>query len=120
MVLMSAMQSGVTDNLINALRLSLGVARRTLQRWWRWWHWWREIFVGTPCWTLGSGRFMPPVEHAALPDSLLERLGGMDARSQLVRCLNFWHHFQNLAVSPTMMVAEHPQRMSQPRDALRR
>jgi len=80
------MQSGVADKLINELRLSLGVARRTLQRWR---HWWCEIFVGTPFWTLGRGRFMPPVEHLALPNSLLERFSGMDAHSQLVRCLQF-------------------------------
>lgn len=85
-VLLSAMQSGVTDNLIKEFRLSLGVARRTLQRWRQWWC---EIFVGTPFWTLGRGRFMPPVEHAALPNSLLERFSGMDAQSQLVRCLQF-------------------------------
>jgi len=44
---------------------------------------------GNPFWTLGRGRFMPPVEHAALPNSLLERFSGMDAQSQLVRCLQF-------------------------------
>ena len=70
MVLLSAMQSGVTDNLINELRLSLGVARRTLQRWRHWWH---EIFVATPFWELGRGHFVPPIEPAALPMSLLDR-----------------------------------------------
>jgi hypothetical protein len=86
MVLLSAMQSGVTDKLTNELRLSLGVARRTLQRWLQWW---REIFVRTLFWTLCRGRFMPPVEHASLPNSLLERFSDMDAQSQLVRCLQF-------------------------------
>jgi hypothetical protein len=86
MVLLGAMQSGVTDNLINELRLSLRVARRTLQRWR---HWWREIFVGTPFWNLGRGRFMPPIEHAALPMSLLDRFSGKDFQSQLVLCLRF-------------------------------
>lgn len=86
MVLLSAMQSGVTDNLINELRMSLGVARRTLQRLR---HWWCEIFVGTPFWALGRGRFMPPIEHAALPMSLLDRFKGQDGQSQLVLCLRF-------------------------------
>ena len=84
--LLSGMQSGVTDTLINELQLHLGAARRTLQRWR---HWWLEIFVATPFWNLGRGRFMPPIEHAALPNSLLERFSGMDAHSQLVRCLQF-------------------------------
>jgi hypothetical protein len=86
MVLLSAMQSGVTDTLINELQLHLGVARRTLQRWR---HWWREIFVGTSFWDLGRGRFMPPIEHAALPMSLLDRFKGQDTQTQLVRCLQF-------------------------------
>ena len=86
MVLLSAMQSGVTHTLINELQLHLGVARRTLQRWR---HWWREIFVRTPFWDLGRGRFMPPIEHAALPMSLLDRFKGQDGQSQLVLCLRF-------------------------------
>jgi hypothetical protein len=86
MVLLSAMQSGVTDTLINELQLHLGVARRTLQRWR---HWWREIFVGTSFWDLGRGRFMPPIEHAALPMSLLDRFKGQDTQTQLVWCLQF-------------------------------
>lgn len=86
MVLLSAMQSGVTDRLINELRLSLGVARRTLQRWR---HWWREIFVQTPFWEIERGRFMPPIEHATLPTSLLGRFRGADAKSHLVLCLRF-------------------------------
>lgn len=85
-VLLSAMQSGVTDNLINELRLSLGVARRTLQRWRQWW---REIFVKTPFWEIGRSRFMPAIEHTALPMGLLDRFWGADAKSQLVLCLRF-------------------------------
>lgn len=86
MALLSAMQSGVTDSLINELRLSLGVARRTLQRWR---HGWREIFVETPFWNFSSGRYMPPIEHAALPNTLLERFSGIDSWSQLVLYLQF-------------------------------
>ena len=86
LVLLGAMQSGVTDSRIDELRLSLGVARRTLQRWR---HWWREIFVQTQFWQLARGRFMPSIVHAALPAGLLERFQSGDARSQLVQCLLF-------------------------------
>lgn len=86
LVLLGAMQSGVTERRIDELRLSLGVARRTLQRWR---HWWREVFVQTQFWQFARGRFMPPIEHAALPAGLLERFQGVDARSQLVQCLLF-------------------------------
>ena len=86
MILLSAMQSGVTDKLINELSLSLGVTRRTLQRWR---HWWREVFVQTPFWDYSRGVFMPPIEHTALPMSLLNRFNGNDAKSQLVQSLRF-------------------------------
>jgi len=32
---------------------------------------------------------MPPIEHAALPMSLLDRFKGQDGQSQLVLCLRF-------------------------------
>lgn len=32
---------------------------------------------------------MPPIEHAALQMSLLDRFSGRDAQLQLVRCLQF-------------------------------
>lgn len=86
MVLLATMQSGVTDSRIDELRLSLGVTRRTLQRWR---HWWRETFVKTQFWQIARGRFMPPIEHAALPAGLLERFQRGDPRSQLVLCLLF-------------------------------
>jgi hypothetical protein len=85
-LLWSAMRSGFTGTLIDELQLHLVVVRRTLQRWR---HWWREIFVATPFWNLGRGRFMPPIEHSALPMSLLDRFSGSDAQSQLVRRLQF-------------------------------
>ena len=86
MVLLSAMQSGVTDSRIEELRSNLGVARRTLQRWRRWW---QEQFVRTQFWQIARGRFMPIVEPGDLPASLLERFLGDDARSQLIKCLLF-------------------------------
>ena len=55
---------------------------------------------------------MPPIEHAALPNRLLERFSGMDAHSQLVQCLQFLASLSKPGLfSPTMMVDEHPQRI---------
>ena len=85
-VLLSAMQSGVTNKTVQDLRSSLGVARRTLQRWRRWW---RECFVRTQFWQIEQGRFMPIVESGDLPASLLNRFLGCDARSRLINCLRF-------------------------------
>lgn len=86
MVLLAAMQSGVTASRIDELRSSLGVARRTLQRWR---HWWREMFVQTQLWQVGRAQFMPPIDHAVLPASLLERFVSGNAQTQLVLCLRF-------------------------------
>lgn len=44
-------------------------------------------------------------------------LSGMDAQSQLVRRLQFLAPLSKPGFSPTLMVAEHPQRVSQPRNA---
>lgn len=85
-VLLSAMRSGVTDSRIDELRSTLGVARRTLQRWRRWW---QETFVQTDFWQIAGGRIMPPVEPAALPAGLLGRFLGGDARTQLIQCLRY-------------------------------
>lgn len=86
MVLLSAMEGGVTDRKITALRETLGVARRTLERWR---HWWRELFVLTPFWSLAHARFMPIVEHDQLPASMLRRFQGVDIGGRLMYCLLF-------------------------------
>lgn len=49
---------------------ALGVPRATIARWQ---HWWQTDFVSTPFWTLGRAAFVPPVETAHAPASLLER-----------------------------------------------
>ena len=85
-VLLSAMHSGVTDCRVDELRASLGVARRTLQRWRRWW---RQTFSQTPFWEIQRGRFMPPLDPATLPGSMLERFLGCGAQAKLIQCLRF-------------------------------
>jgi len=86
MVLLSAMQSGVTDPLVAELRAAIGVTRRTLQRWR---HWWREIFIHTALWRYEQGNFMPTIDVAALPLSLLERFVSGDGRTRIVHLLRF-------------------------------
>ena len=80
------MQRGVTDSGIDGLRITLGLARRTLQRWR---HWWRQIFVQTPLWRYQRGNFMPNIDESALPTSLLERFADGDAQSRVVLLLRF-------------------------------
>jgi hypothetical protein len=49
----------------------------------RWRSWWQEAFAATPLWRSAGGSFMPPVDAARLPASLLERFVGADAAARL-------------------------------------
>jgi hypothetical protein len=85
-LLVSAMQGGITDRRAADLRERLGVSRRTL---WRWRSWWFEAFPGSDFWKRTRGRFMPPLNDGSLPASLLERFAGEDERSRLIHALSF-------------------------------
>ncbi|NEV65452.1 hypothetical protein G3446_27180 [Thiorhodococcus minor] len=70
-----------------ALAATLAVPMRTLRRWQRWW---REQLPQTPLWRAAQGCFMPPVDWAQAPGSLLERFSGdaLDALAALLRFLS--------------------------------
>lgn len=86
MLIVSAMSGGVTAGKAAALRVTFGVARRTLERWRSWW---RDVFVRTPFWSVERARFMLPVAQSDLPSSLLDRFQTVDARARLALCLHF-------------------------------
>ena len=67
------------------LSVELNIPLRTLKRWRQWW---REQLPLTPLWQAQCARFMPPVDTASLPASLLERFTG-DAAETLHRLLLF-------------------------------
>jgi hypothetical protein len=74
-VLVAAMQRGAaSDRELVAL---VGVSRRTIARWREWW---RSAFVASPLWRVAAAAFMPPVDQARLPASLLERFSGEAAK----------------------------------------
>ena len=85
-LLVTAMQGGITDKRAAKLRESLGVSRRTL---WRWRSWWRESFPGDDFWKRARVRFMPALDEGTLPGSLLERFAGEGDRSRLIQALSF-------------------------------
>lgn len=72
LVLVMAMERGLTDFRVNRLARQLGVSRRTLERWRRWW---RDVFPTSAVWRAAQGRLLPPVDEATLPGSLLPRFG---------------------------------------------
>jgi hypothetical protein len=84
-VLVMAMEHGITLRRLARLHAHLGVGLRTLRRWRQWW---RERLVATRFWRHARGRFMPPVDERELPRALLERFGE-DPASQLVSLLVF-------------------------------
>lgn len=54
----------------------------------RWRAWWRTTFAQGPFWKEAAASFMPPVELARLPVSLLERFLGKE-EERLVLLLRF-------------------------------
>ena len=84
-VLVSAMRHGLKAERVQALRESLGIDRRTLERWREWW---LESFVQSPFWKAARARFMPLVCESNLPLSLCEAFG-MDRRDKLLDLLSF-------------------------------
>lgn len=68
-VLMTAMQHGITADRQKKIAQELGIARQTLHRWR---FWWKEIFTQSPGWR--SWKSQSHVECSAdLPDALLAR-----------------------------------------------
>lgn len=92
-VLIAILQSGASASRLARLSAVIPVPPRTIARWRRWWC---ETFTATPFWQIARARFMSPVEHERLPDSLLDRFGGMpeacfqhDERERLIALLRF-------------------------------
>lgn len=72
-VLVSAMEHGLSLRRVAELNEHLGIGLRTLRRWRQWW---RTAFVQSAVWRGGRGRFVTPVEEARLPYALLGRFEG--------------------------------------------
>jgi hypothetical protein len=110
-VLVTAMQAGLTPIRTQRLQELIGVSIRTLKRWRTWW---RTTFVATAFWRAAAGRFMPPVRVDVLPASLLDRFGVLDARAQLRGVLRFLSPLTTSSVplgASLAMAARDPQTM---------
>lgn len=84
-VVISAMRHGASPARMRKLRELFGVSRRTVERWRKWW---ATAFAEGPFWKAAAASFVPAVELARLPASLLERfLGGEEER--LILLLRF-------------------------------
>ena len=83
--LISAMLHGTTPARLTRLSIVPGIDRRTLARWRAWW---LSTFTDRPFALIAKARFMPPLDIAGLPASLLDRFAG-NVAEQLTSLLRF-------------------------------
>jgi hypothetical protein len=83
--LLSAMLHGTTPARLTRLSIVPGIDRRTLARWRAWW---LSTFIDGPFALIAKATFVPPVDIASLPASLLDRFAGGIA-GQLTSLLRF-------------------------------
>jgi hypothetical protein len=83
-VLITALNHGLTEPRRRQLIEELDVPLQTL---WRWRRWWREQFLQSRCWKGLTGQFIPPIATHRLPGSLLEQLAGRILSERLVQLL---------------------------------
>lgn len=84
-VVVAAMRHGASPSRMRQLRELFGVSRRTVERWRRWW---ATTFAEGPFWKAAAAAFLPAVEVARLPASLLERFLGNE-EERLILLLRF-------------------------------
>ncbi len=83
-VLISAMQRGLTAARLRQLRELVGVSHRTVARWR---DWWIEVFTESPFWRT-RGALVPSVKQEELPTSLLQSFKGA-CEQKLLSMLRF-------------------------------
>jgi len=83
-VLASALARGPSKTAVTRLSTLLGITRRTLTRWCRWWS---TTFATSRFWDSLRGRFVPEVEVATMPASVLARITAVDDEPAVVALL---------------------------------
>jgi hypothetical protein len=83
-VLITALQHGLTDKRRRALIEQLDIPPQTLARWRRWW---QEVFLVSRCWRAEQSHFIPPVAVNQLPGALLGRFTGTTLPQRLCQML---------------------------------
>jgi hypothetical protein len=107
-LLVTALEHGLTAKRRRGLTESLDIWPQTLSRWRSWW---REVFPASRCWQTERGNFMPPVESSQLPGALLGRLTGKDLRLRLCQCLVLLAALTSASWSGYLRVRIDPQKM---------
>jgi hypothetical protein len=79
---------------VGILRQSLGLDRRTLERWRVWW---LETFVASPFWKIARAQFMPLIDETTLPLSLCQAFE-LERRDRLLELLRFLAPLTTLSI----------------------
>ena len=107
-VLISALEGGVSPTRRRQLIDTLDVPAQTL---WRWQQWWREVFGEGPGWRMERAQFIPPIAAARLPGALLALLQGANLLERLVRMLWLIAPVTTTSCSGSLTVAPDPQNL---------
>jgi hypothetical protein len=84
-VLVSALQHGVTAERARKIEAVVGVSARTVERWREWW---LSDFRDSPFWKAARARFSGSLDETTLPRSLVDGFGGEEGGS-MERLLRF-------------------------------
>lgn len=84
-VLVSALQHGVTRERARKLQEAVGVNARSVERWREWW---LSEFQESAFWKAARARFCPALDETTLPRSLVDGFGG-EGRGSMERLLRF-------------------------------
>jgi hypothetical protein len=107
-VLISALEHGLSASRRRCLIETLEVPLQTL---WRWRSWWRESFASSRCWQALRGRFVPPLMVEQLPGALLGRLTGADLCQRVCQLLGLLAPLTSASCSGSLRVKIDPQTM---------
>ena len=107
-VLISALEHGLSPQRRRQLIDTLNVPEQTL---WRWQRWWREVFGEGPWWRMQRAGFVPPVLACRLPGELLGRLNGVDLRERMMRLLWLIAPLTTTSWSGSLRGAKNPQNL---------
>ncbi len=107
-VLLCALEHGLSAARRQRLIESLDLWPQTLHRLRRWW---QSRFAQTPCWQSLRSQFLPPISADHLPGALLGRLNGTYLPHRLIHLLALLQPITSVSCSRYLPIGMGPQKM---------
>ena len=107
-VLITALEHGLSSQRREQLIEALDIWPQAIARWKKWW---RAVFPDSRCWQAIRGHFVPPLNTAQLPGSLLGRLTGDTLTQRLCHLLRLLIPITTVSWSGSLRVIIDPQKM---------